>query len=96
MTPIELWVKSVVVETDDSIVKLSAQEAFASFMLFIVSGSFKNYEMNSLQFATRLSLLKIKGLSHTIEGKKRLTMRVFDVDAIKSHYGMVDEECLFQ
>lgn len=98
VSPIELWIKSVVVDADKEVVEIPGKEAFAEFQCFLTEGMFKNYEVNSLQFATRLSLLKINGLTHTLKGKQRLTTRVFDVKKIKAHFKIVDPEepeCLF-
>ncbi|KAH9259649.1 hypothetical protein BASA81_002071 [Batrachochytrium salamandrivorans] len=93
VSPVELWIKKIVGETNEGTVEMSAADSYTSFCNFLITNGFKNYEVNSLQFATRLGLLKIDGVGSGPR-KNNQRSRIFDVAKVRAHFKM-GGECMF-
>ena len=89
ITPIELWVRSLVVNNTEDFT-MTGEQAYNSFSMW------KNvynseYNTSSLIFGVRLSNLKIDGLSKSDRNKKAV-VRQFDYNKLKKYFHMEDDE----
>jgi hypothetical protein len=86
VSPIELWLRELVMETDKVEIEKSGSEIYIWFKQWCESNGVK-YEINAQKLGVRISNMKIAGISkgeHTMSGK----IRKFNIPMIKKHFGI--------
>lgn len=85
VNPVELFVKDMLMDTNDEFIKLSAKECFDEYKCFCKDNNYE-YVGSQVKFGLKLKILNINGFSnkHTKKGQ----MYVFNVDECKKHFNI--------